>query len=67
MYVSGGGGRGGQRGEEREPQAGLALFGAESDAGLELTNREIMTRVEIKSQTLSRLSHPHAPLLASSF
>ena len=32
----------------------------EPKSGLELTNREIVTRAEIKSQVLDRLSHPGA-------
>ena len=34
---------------------------AEPDAGLKLTNREIMTWAEIKSWPLNQLSHPGAP------
>ena len=34
---------------------------AEPDVGLELTNDQIMTSAEVKSQRLNRLSHPGAP------
>ena len=50
-----------QRDREREtenPQVGSAL--AEPDAGLDLTNCEIMTWAETKSQMLNQLSHPGA-------
>ena len=48
-------GKGRERG--RESQEGSAL---ESDAGLELTNHDIMTWAEIKSWMLNWLSHPGA-------
>ena len=35
----------------------------EPDAGLDPVNHEIMTRAEVKGQTLNRLSHPGAPVL----
>ena len=55
------GGRKRERERERPTQAGFVL-GAEPDAGLYLTNHEIMTRATIKSRTLSQLSHPDAPI-----
>ena len=39
----------------------VCAVSAEPDVGLELMNHEIMTSVEIKSQTLNQLSHPGAP------
>ena len=54
-------GRGGaERGRERIPSR-LHTFSAEPDAGLKLTNHEIMTRAEIKSKMLIQLSHPGVP------
>ena len=50
------------RGRERIPSRLLSV-GAEPDAGLELTNREIMTWAKTKSLTLNRLSHLDAPKL----
>ena len=55
-------GRGRKRGRERIPSR-LRSVSTEPDVGLELTNLEIMTRAETKSQTLNRLSHPGAPEL----
>ena len=52
---------GGAEGEgDTESQAGsrLPAVGTEPDAGLEPTNREIMTLS--RSRTLNRLSHPGA-------
>ena len=43
----------------------LHTVSAEPDSGLEPTNREILTRAEIKSRTLNRLSHPGAPTIKS--
>ena len=40
----------------------LRTVSAEPDLGLELMNREILTRAEIESRTLYRLSHPGAPV-----
>ena len=45
---------------ERIPNR-LCTVSAEPDVGLELTNCEIVTRAETRSQTLKRLSHPGAP------
>ena len=56
MHAQAGDGR-----KKKKQNPKQALHGAEPDAGLELTNREIMTRAEIKSQTLNQLSHPGAP------
>ena len=39
----------------------LCTVSTEPNTGLELPNSEIMTRAEIKSTTLNRLSHPSAP------
>ena len=62
---------------ERKTEGGRALAGeeqtvnpkqapcrlrAEPDTELDLMNHEIMTRAEIKSQTLNRLSYPGAPV-----
>lgn len=44
-----------EKGEERIPSK---LCGVELIEGLELTNREIMTLAETKSQTFNQLSHP---------
>ena len=46
----------GQRGRERESQAG-----SEPNAGLELMNCEIMTWAETKIQMVNWLSHAGAP------
>ena len=59
-------GRGGAerecRGKERERiPSRLHTASTEPDVGLEFTNREIMTGVKVKSQTLNQLSHPGAP------
>ena len=35
---------------------------AEPNAGLELTNREIMTRAKIQSPIFNQMSHPGAPI-----
>ena len=48
------------RGGERIPNS-LLTFSTEPDAGLDVTNREIMIWAEIKNQTLNRLSHPGIP------
>ena len=48
------------RGRERIPSR-LCAVGAETDEGLELMNCEIMTRAEIQSRRLNRLSHPGGP------
>ena len=45
-------GRGGERGRQRI-QTGSAAVSAEPDAGLEPTNREIMTCAENKNQTFN--------------
>ena len=57
----------GQREREREREgeripSSLRAVSAEPHAELERTNREIVTRAEIKSQTLDRLSPPGARL-----
>ena len=49
----------GERGRERVPGR-LRTVSTEPDAGLDPTNCEIMTQVEIKSQMLNLLSHPGA-------
>ena len=48
------------RGRERIPSR-LYTAITEPDKGLDLTNREIMTSAETKSQMLNRLSYPGAP------
>ena len=50
---------GAEREGDTESEAGSRLHAVstEPDTGLELTNREIMTRAEIKSQSPNRLSH----------
>ena len=53
----------GQREEETESQAGSAPS-AQPDVGLKLTNCEIVTWAELKSQALDRLRHPDAPKAA---
>ena len=45
-------------------RSGLRPDGREPRAGLELTNREIMTGAKIKSWMLNQLSHPGAPSAA---
>ena len=52
--------RGAERGGGRTPSR-LRTVSAEPDAGLDPTNREIMTGAKTKSQTLNRMS-PQAPL-----
>ena len=52
-------GRGRQRG--RQNPSRLRAVSTALDARLELMNREIVTRAEIKSRTLNRLSHPDTP------
>ena len=39
----------------------LRVVSTEPNMGLKLTNREIMTQAEIKSQTINQLSPPGAP------
>ena len=53
-----------ERGRERIPSR-LWAVSAEPDAGLKLTNREIMTRADIRSQILHQLSYPGTPLMCS--
>ena len=57
VCVSGGGA---EREGEREVRAGSALT---ANSGLDPVNRGVVTRAEIKSQTLTRLSHPGSVLL----
>ena len=49
-----------QRERERIPSR-LHAVSAEPDAGLRLTNCEVMTRAKMKSRMLNPLSHPGAP------
>ena len=56
-----GGGAEGEGDTESEAGSRLRAISTEHNAELELTNHEIMTRGEIKSQMLNRLSHPGAP------
>ena len=58
-------GRDRERGRHRIPSR-FHVVGAESDAGFELVNGEIMTRAKIKSPGLKRWSHPGAPTTYSS-
>ena len=51
---------GAEREGERIPNR-LCVVSAEPYEGFDLTNHEIMTWAEIKSQTLNQLSHPGAP------
>ena len=51
----------GQREKRERIPSRLHTVGMEPDVGLEPVNREIMTRAEIKTQTLHQLSHPGAP------
>ena len=51
--------RGRERGRENLRQ--VPHCPRRANLGLELTNCEVMTRAEIKSQTLNRRSHPGAP------
>ena len=53
-------GGGAEREEDRIPSGSHTVL-EELDAGLELTNHEIMIWAEIKSQSLHRLSRPGAP------
>ena len=46
---------------ERESQADSPPVSARPSAGLDFTNREIMTGTETKSRTINRLCHPRAP------
>ena len=50
-------GKGAERERQRIPSR-LRAVSTEPDVGLELTNGEIMTRAETKSQMPYRLSHP---------
>ena len=54
-------GREAEKSGERESQAGSTLLLWTLEAGLKLTNDEIMTSVYTKSQMLNWLSHPGAP------
>ena len=54
------GGGGAETEKDRESEAGSAPTAASPNAGLELMNPEIMTRVKVGS--LNWLSHPGAPL-----
>ena len=53
-------GKGRQRHRERIPSR-LPTISMEPDAGLNLTNHEIMTRAETKSWMVNQLGHPGAP------
>ena len=56
-----------REGERENPKKVLHCQCSEPDVGLKLTNREIMTPAETKSQRINRLSHRGAPLLLSSY
>ena len=60
---SGGGAERGREIERDRIPSKLRTVGAETDAGLDATDREITTGAEIKSRTLNRRSHPGAPIL----
>ena len=55
-------GRGRERGKGRIPSR-LCSQSAEPDAGLKLTNCEILTWAKVQSGTFNQLSHPGAPNL----
>ena len=55
-------GRGREGDPESEAGSRLQAVGTEPDMGLELTNREIMTRAEVGRSI--RLSHPGTPVSA---
>ena len=55
--------RAGEGKRERIPSR-LHAVSTETDTRLELTNRQIVTRGEIKSRTFNQLSHPGAPSLS---
>ena len=50
-----------REGERERIPSRLRADSAEPDAGLSLTNREIMTGAKVKSWLLNGLSHPGAP------
>ena len=52
-----------ERQRESENASRLCTTSTETNEGLKLTNREIVTRPEIKSWTLSARSHPDAPCI----
>ena len=56
-----GGGWGAERVGERDSQAGSVLTAQSPDAGLDLTNREIVTRAKIQNWALKQLSHLGTP------
>ena len=53
----------GQIEREIENPSRLHTVSAESNTGLKLKNREVMTSAEIKSQMLNQLSHPGVPMM----
>ena len=53
-------------GQRERISSRLHTVSLEPDAGLELTNHEVMTLAETRSQTLNRLSHPDTPWCGSS-
>ena len=53
-----------ERRKDRIPSR-LQTVSTEPKAGLDPTNREIMTWAKIKGQMLNQLSHPGAPLIRS--
>ena len=57
------GGRAEREGKRENSKQALCAVHPEPDTGLELRNHEIVTRAEIKSRTLNRLSHPGAPVI----
>ena len=55
--------KGKERRRERIPSR-FHTDSTESNAGLNFTNQEIMTRAKIKSQMLNELSYPGAPAMS---
>ena len=50
-------------GQRENPKQALHTVSKKPNTGLDPTNSEIMTSVEIKSQTFNHLSHPAVPSL----
>ena len=59
------GGRGRERGGERIPSR-LCTDNSKPDAGIDPTDRKVMTGGEIKSWVFDRLSHPGTPWFVNS-
>ena len=54
-----------ERRRETKIPTTLCTVSAEPDMGLELTNREILTRAKVKSQMFKQLSYPGALIFPS--